>query len=274
MHVALAQAYNGFHKNIARHLQKLGVDTSFFDIDSPNWQKGIPVADAYFWHADDKGRKYELVAKRTAELTKITSRPVFPNLSQNIFFNNKFLQHYFLKSNNLPIPKTFVTDQINQAQKYISHTAYPFVTKIYHSASGQGVFLIKNKIAALKYLKNSKIFYAQEFIPDQDRDLRIITVGEKIAAAYWRINPTNWLHNLNHGSTISNKNIPQTAKTLAIKISKKMNFPWMAYDFIIKNHKPLILEFSGNFGVLGATQLGIDIRAKQAEYIVKQLNKS
>lgn len=283
MKIGIAKAYNGVHRKINNELKKLGAKTFYFDIDKLDWAKNLKKADCYFWNADDKGRYYYQINDRVYLLEQVTKKLAFPSTSQYFFYNDKISQFNFLKFNNIPQPKTFITNEKSDAIKFISKTKYPFVLKDAHSASAIGVFLIKNKKEAKLIVKKIfsqkgyddifSHFYAQEFIKDLDRDLRIITIGKKIASAYWRINSKDWRHNISLGGEISDKKIPSSAKRLVLKISKLTSFHWMAYDIIMKDGKPLVLEFSCNFGVKGAKELGIDIRKEQAKYIYDYLKK-
>jgi len=286
MKIAIAKAYNGVHKRINQHLKNLGVTTVYFDIDQPDWWQTIkkinPTVNGYFWNADDKGKYYYQINDRVYLLEQLTNKPVFPGTKQYFFYNDKISQLNFLKFHDLPYPKTFVTTSHDKALNFIKKAKYPFVLKDAHSASAMGVFLIKNQKQAKQAIEgifsakgfNSIFgyFYAQEFIANLDRDLRIITVGDKVAAAYWRINKKDWRHNVGLGGEVDNKNVPAEAKKLVKKISKIGKFDWMAYDLLIlPNNKILILEFSCNFGVKGAKKFNIDIRKIQANYIYNYL---
>lgn len=285
MKIAIAQAYNGVHNKISRELKKIGIKTSFFDIDRADWFKQIKklnkTTSAYFWNADDKGKYYYQINDRVYLLEQLTNKPIFPDTKQYFFYNDKISQFNFLKFNGFPCPPTFISNQKSESLKYISKIKYPFVLKDAHSASAMGVWLVKSNSEAKKIIDQifsptgySGIFghfYAQKFIPNLEKDLRIITIGNEVAAAYWRINKSDWRHNVGLGGQISGQNIPSAAKNLALKISQKASFHWMAYDIIMAGAKPLVLEFSCNFGVKGAEKLGINIRRLQAEYMINYL---
>lgn len=288
MKIAIAKAHNGVHKKISQELKKIGIASLYFDIDQPDWWKSIQKINnqisAYFWNADDKGKYYYQINDRVYLLEQLTNKPVFPNTKQYFFYNDKISQLNFLKFNNLPYPKTFVTYSKVAATKFINQTKYPFVLKDAHSASAMGVFLIKNKKEAHQI--NNLIFstngyngifghfYAQEFINKLDRDLRIITINSKVVSAYWRINKDDWRHNIGLGGEVNNKNIPIIALKLAEKISQLGNFHWMAFDILVKNNKLYVLEFSCNFGTKGPDVLGINIRQLQANYLKKCISNS
>src|SRR5690606_41917048 len=62
----------------------------------------------------------------------------------------------------------------------------PFVAKIPKSSMGNGVFLIETQADWQRYLAQTSVIYAQEYLPI-DRDLRIVWVGDRIVGGYCRI---------------------------------------------------------------------------------------
>jgi len=95
--------------------------------------------------------------------------------------------------------------------------------------------------------KEQGYLYFQDFIRDNSFDIRVITIGNR-AIAIKRVIRDNDFRASGSGKIIYNKdeiNI-QTIK-MAFDISEKLNFICMAYDFIFKDNKPLIVEISYHF---------------------------
>jgi len=286
MKIAIAKAYNGIHKNFNKHLKSIGVDTLYFDIDKPEWYKiNNKKPDAYIWLADQKEEHYREIHDKIYFIEKILNKPVFPNM--NMFFaeGDKKKQYYILDYLKIKMPNTFITHKKEQALNFIKKTNYPFILKDPYGYGGIHVFKIKNQNEAKKYIEKifdkglqtkfslcKNIFYGQEFIK-AEKDLRVITINKKAVCAYWRKNENNkWKHNLEQGGKVYFNNIPQKALLLCEKISKKMNFHWMGYDLLMKNDKPLLLEYSACIRTKGAEQGKYDIRKLQSIYIYNYLN--
>ncbi len=286
--IALAKAPNKIHLKYGRALRALGARTKFFEINPVDWQeklkKIIPEIKAVVWHSNDKGKYYREIHDRIFFIEKIFQLPVFPNLRQYFSFNDKIKQFDIFKYLKIPQPKTFISYQKESALKFCRETKYPFILKDAHSASGLGVFLITSQSQAEKIVRkifspngwNSIFshFYAQEFIPGLEKSLRVITVGPKAIFGYWRTSEvSDWKHNAGSGR-VSTEKVPAEALKISKKISRKMNYHWMSYDFITADRKLLCLESSCNFGVAGARRLGRDIRKIQMNHLLSQLKKN
>ena len=86
--------------------------------------------------------------------------------------------------------------------------------------------------------------YFQEFIENNDCDIRIIVVDEK-AFAIKRMVRENDFRASGGGTIFYDKKLfdIETVK-LALKVTKQLNAQCLAYDFVYKNGKPLIIEIS------------------------------
>lgn len=111
---------------------------------------------------------------------------------------------------------------------------------------GLGRFLFPNTITAnLPIEKN--YFYLQDFIPDNDSDIRVVTIGKR-AYALKRMVREGDFRASGSGDTIFDPNaIPKECIELAFETSKKLQTQCAAYDFVFLEGKPLIVEVSYAF---------------------------
>lgn len=93
--------------------------------------------------------------------------------------------------------------------------------------------------------------YFQEFIPDNDSDIRVIVVGEK-AFAIKRMVRAGDFRASGSGNIFYDRSLidEQTVK-LSFKIADKLETYCVAFDFVYRNNKPLILEISYGFAPTG-----------------------
>lgn len=166
----------------------------------------------------------------------------------------------------------------------IKYLKYPIVSKASDGAMGDNVRLIKTptqlyshieKIFSDKGLKTKyngrnqqKYVYLQEYVPIE-KDMRIITIGNKVELAFWRYSKV-WKKNISKGGKIDCNNIPDTAINLANEVSKKLNMHWCAYDMIFNNGQIQILEFSSVFGFSTEQYLKV-FGHKNARILEKQI---
>lgn len=284
MIIAIAEAYNGKHSIYKKELDKLGAKTFLFNIDDADWLNNFlrKKKDLVLWHADTKDENCRVILDRIYFIEKILNIPIFPDLNQYFAYNDKIKQDDIFNFLKVSRPRTFITYEKKKAQIFAKGAEYPFVLKNIYGAGGFGISIVKNvkqafeaadKIFSTGFMGIKNYFYAQEYIAS-DRDLRIITIGNKCACAYWRINKANWIHNIEQGGKADFTKIPRKAIKECERVSQKMGYHWMAYDIIMdKEDKPKFIEMSCNFATKGPEQYGINVRKMMMEYMIRHFDK-
>lgn len=103
-----------------------------------------------------------------------------------------------------------------------------------------------------KFRGNEKGYvYFQDFIPNNNYDIRLIVIGGKYAYGLRRINRQNDFR-ASGSSNFKYDNIPIKVVEVAFKTSQKLNLQSCAFDFIFENENPLIVEMSYGFGTKGS----------------------
>lgn len=83
-----------------------------------------------------------LYDERLMILVKELGYKCYPTLDEVLIYENKKYFSYWLKSNNIPHPKTQVFYYMNEALQWLQKTDYPKVAKVNIGASGSGVSII------------------------------------------------------------------------------------------------------------------------------------
>lgn len=92
--------------------------------------------------------------------------------------------------------------------------------------------------------------YFQEFIPDNDYDIRVIIVGNKAFAIKRMVRENDFRASGSGNIIYDQKEIDKEIIKLAFKINEKIGSSSIAFDFIFyKNNKPLIVEISYGYSV-------------------------
>jgi glutathione synthase/RimK-type ligase-like ATP-grasp enzyme len=96
--------------------------------------------------------------------------------------------------------------------------------------------------------KERSYFIVQEFIANNDHDIRIVVIGDK-AFAIKRLVRKNDFRASGSGSIIYDKNqIPRACISYSFEISKKLGLQCCAYDFVFdEDNTPLIVEINYGF---------------------------
>lgn len=105
--------------------------------------------------------------------------------------------------------------------------------------------LFPERIILPSYFQIQKGYaYFQEFIPNNTYDIRITVIGNR-AFGFIRHNREDDFRASGSGCIeYDSFKIPEEAIKTAFKISEKMGFQSMAYDFLINNGKPIVNEMS------------------------------
>jgi len=286
-----SEKYDGYnwHEDYAKYCCSLNLDYSFIDFSQSNWNEQIITsnADCFLWRAWHVPWDKENAKRKIHFIEKTLKKNIFPTWDMYSSYDDKIEQFYLLDYYNFPHPVTFISHSYEETENYIKNIRYPIVSKASDGAMGDNVRLIENQSQLISHLNQvfsdnglqtryfgrnqQKYVYLQEFVPIE-KDLRVITIGNKIELAFWRTS-IEWKKNISNGGRIDCKNIPDMAIKLALEVSKKLNMHWCAYDMIINNGQVQILEFSSVFGFSTEQYLKVfghknaRILEKQIEYI-------
>lgn len=137
----------------------------------------------------------EIFLEKETVLRRYMGKRVFPTLIENEIYESKRILAYFLESNNLPHPKTFITYTRNEALEFIENCTFPQVFKSKNGAGSTGVEIVYTKKEGRELVEvlfdshyvNKALsdyrdidygyIYFQEYIPEV-REFRVIKIGE------------------------------------------------------------------------------------------------
>lgn len=156
------------------------------------------------------------------------------------------------------------------ATRILSHTdtaieqildgfSFPFVAKEARNSMGQGVFLINTRKDFLDYANSNSVLYVQEYLPIL-KDLRLVLVGDKVVAGYWRKAADGQFHNnVSRGGTVCFEGIPDGAVRLAEFFAQQTGINHAGFDVAEVDGHFYFLEFNIRFGTRALVDRGIDL---------------
>jgi glutathione synthase/RimK-type ligase-like ATP-grasp enzyme len=97
----------------------------------------------------------QLYDERIYILGVVLGYKIFPSPQEIFIYENKRYLASWLKTNNIPHPKTDVFYSYGEALEYIRSAVYPFVAKTNIGASGSGVIIIKSIHEAKDYIEET-----------------------------------------------------------------------------------------------------------------------
>lgn len=150
---------------------------------------------------------------------------------------------------------------------------FPFVAKEIRHSMGLGVHLIEDMADWRRYASDNAVLYAQELLPIE-RDLRIVVIGRRAVAAYWRRRPDWGFHtNVARGGEIAFDAVPPAAVALAERLAASLCIDHAGFDIAMLGDHPYVFEFNLLFGNQGLGACGVDLAAEIHRYLTAMTPK-
>lgn len=116
-------------------------------------------------------------------------------------------------------------------------------------AKGAGRLIIPTNFAKQQPPEKGYVYF-QDFIPNNDFDIRVVVIGEKAFAIKRLVRKDDFRASGSGSIVYTNSDSDLKCLELAFTTSKKLNSQCLAYDFVFDNtNLPLIVEISYGFSV-------------------------
>lgn len=195
---------------------------------------------------------------------------VFPNYDARFKYPGKTGQIKLFQEKAVPHPKTetFLTiESFSNCYRALNEQSfeYPFVFKFDWGGEGENVYLIKSVKDLQEVLQKAAIyestgqagFLIQEYIPSQNRSLRVVVINRKIIT-YWRVlkNREGFCSNLSQGAVVDFDSDPDLQEMAAFSVKnfcKQTEINLAGIDILFSSdvEPPLFLEINYFFGRKG-----------------------
>ena len=192
---------------------------------------------------------------------------VFPNYDARFKYPDKIGQIKLFQKKKVLLPKTVTFHNTELFAKERPSLDFPFVFKFDWGGEGENVYLIKSVEDLQEVLQKAAIyektgqagFLIQEYIPSQNRSLRVVVINRKIIT-YWRVlkNREGFCSNLSQGAVIDFDADPDLQEMAVVSVKNfcrqtKINLAGLDILFSSEAEKkePLFLEINYFFGRQG-----------------------
>jgi ribosomal protein S6--L-glutamate ligase len=198
---------------------------------------------------------------------------VFPNFDARFQYPGKIGQIKLFRKFNIKHPKTLIfQDVASMYDRYDPEDTnkpfdYPFVFKFDWGGEGDTVFFIESNKTFFETLEKAKRFehtgqkgfLIQEYIPSDNRSLRVIVIGDRLIS-YWRVQIKNdaFYTGLGKGAQIDADMDPELQEMAADYVkdfSRKAGINLAGYDVLFSSERnvkvPILLEINYFFGRRG-----------------------
>ncbi|ACV24047.1 tetrahydromethanopterin:alpha-L-glutamate ligase [Methanocaldococcus fervens] len=197
--------------------------------------------------------------------------------------SNKFLTSVFLELNNIPQPKTVVTESINEAIVWIDAFEEAVLKPIF-GCEGEGIVKVKKdspisvKLNILdEFRKKYKTFYIQEFIKplrNEYRDIRAFVIDDEVVAAMYRVGGDNWKNNVSQGGRVERCEITDEIEELSLKAKNALGLFYAGVDLIESEEGLKVLEVNSTPSWIGLSKVSkVNIADKLLEKIIQHVKQ-
>lgn len=186
-------------------------------------------------------------------------KPVFPSISTYHIGHDKIEMTrvvQLLWSRHMP--ETFILDNSAGSRAWVlNHFEFPFVAKTIKDSMGNGVWLIEDFKGWQSYAATHKVLYVQEYLPI-DRDLRLVVIGRRVVAGYWRRHAAGAFHsNIARDGFVDPSNVPEGAVALVEEMALRLDIDHAGFDIAQVGDHYYFFEFNRLFGTAGLKKMGI-----------------
>ncbi len=194
---------------------------------------------------------------------------------------SKFLTTTALIKAGVPTPRCFIAFTPKSALNAMERLGFPCVIKPAVGSWGRLLAKVNDREAAEGILEHKQIlgsyhhsiFYVQEYIEKNGRDIRSFVVGDECIAAIYRASK-HWITNTSRGGKASNCPITPELTEISLVAAKAVGGGVVAVDLfetkfgLSVNEVNYTMEFKNSIDVTG-----VDIPEKIVDYVIEVARK-
>lgn len=187
---------------------------------------------------------------------------------------DKYYTSGLLALAGLPTPRTIVCERSDAALEAFITLGSDVVVKPLFGSMGLGLVRVDNEDLAYRVFKalelERAVYYLQEFVPHQGRDIRAFVVGDRVLASMERISE-GWRTNFARGAECRPVRLTLEQKELCLLASKAVGTEYAGVDLLpASSGEVFILEVNGIPGWKGLqATCEFDIAAEIVNYFVQ-----
>jgi RimK family alpha-L-glutamate ligase len=161
---------------------------------------------------------------------------------------SKALTTFLLREAGLPVPRTAVTQDLDEARRTAAQFG-TFVVKPLYGSYGVGIELVTPETGPemlMEFMQHHGVAYIQEYIPNEGRDIRAFVVGDDIPAAMYRIAADGqWKTNVHQGASCQPCALTPPMREMCLEAARIAGLDYTGVDIIEGPDGPVIIELNG-----------------------------
>ena len=189
---------------------------------------------------------------------------------------DKYYALALLEEHGLPVPRTAVTENPDDALKSFYELGEDVVVKPLFGSRGVGSTRVSDPEVATRVFRavsfHHGVLYIQEFIPHGNSDIRALVLGDHVVASMRRV-ADDWKTNVSLGAKPVALKLDKEMKNLAVKAAKMIGCIVAGVDILEGPEGPLIVELNSQPGWRGLQSVTtINIADEIIQYVLSELN--
>ncbi|MDH5494889.1 MAG: RimK family alpha-L-glutamate ligase, partial [Candidatus Bathyarchaeota archaeon] len=190
---------------------------------------------------------------------------------------DKYYALALLDESGLPVPRTVVTESVEEALVGFHELGGDVVLKPLFGSQGVGSTRIFDADVAARIFSSIRFYhgvlYLQEFVPHGDSDIRAFVVGDRVVAAMRRVGDS-WKTNVSQGARPVAIQISEELEALAVKAAKVVDCRVAGVDILESKDGPLIIEVNSQPGWRGLQSVTqVDIADCIVDYVLSEVKR-
>jgi RimK family alpha-L-glutamate ligase len=182
-----------------------------------------------------------------------------------------------LEDNDVPVPRTFVTESVNEGLRAFAELGGDVIVKPIFGSRGIGATRIVDAEIAATVFKaitfHHGVIYIQEFVPHGYSDIRAFVIENHVIAAMRRV-AQGWKTNYSQGAKPSPIELPPDLEELAVKASIAVGCKIAGVDILEGSKGPVIVDVNSQPGWKGLQMVTkVNVADEIVSFILSQLKR-
>ncbi|MCW4008314.1 MAG: RimK family alpha-L-glutamate ligase [Candidatus Bathyarchaeota archaeon] len=182
-----------------------------------------------------------------------------------------------LEDNGIPVPRTVVTESVNEALKAFNELGGDVVVKPLFGSRGIGATRVVDVEVANTVFKaitfHHGVIYIQEFVPHGTSDIRAFIIGGRVVAAMRRV-AESWKTNYSQGARPAPITLDPAFEELALKAANAIGCKIAGIDILEGPDGPKICDVNSQPGWKGLQMVTkVNIADEIVNYVLSELKR-
>ncbi len=190
---------------------------------------------------------------------------------------DKYYTLALMQAEGIPIPRTIVTEQFDDAMDAFDELGGDVVVKPLFGSEGRGMTRVSDRDIAYRTFRALElghyVYYLQEYVPHGYEDIRVFVIDGKAVSAMTR-RGTSWKCNICNGASGEEISINPQLQDMSIRAVNALGAEYGGVDFLpLKNGGYQLIEVNTIPGWKGLEKAtGFDAAGALADYIIKTID--